>query len=178
MMGFVQHAGGQEYFSSASDFARLYLGAIEPQYQKSIWHDVAYYKDSTELYTGRISYHGVVYDQVKLRYDLLKQRVVVLSPVGNVLCLPEQEHIDWFEMDGRRYVHDPEDNSRYASLLCDGSTNGIRLYHSVWKFEGRERTYGGQKYLKTLYAQEQYTLITPDGAKHPGKQYRHTRHPR
>ena len=166
MMAVVQHIGAQEYFSSASDFARLYVGAIEPQYPKTLWHDIPYYKGKLDLYKGRISYHGVVYDDVQLRFDQLKQCVVVLPPGESVFCLPEQEFVDWFEMDGHRYVHDPEDSSRYASLLSDGSSNGICLYHSVWKIFGRERTFGGNKYLKTLNTEEHYTLITSDGEMH------------
>ena len=119
LMMVVQYVGAQGYFPSASDYARLYVGAIEPQYMPSAWHDFPYYKGNTDLYDGRICYYGVVYDHVQLRYDQLEQRVVVLSPVGNVFCIPEQKHIDWFEMDGRRYVHDPEDGSRYAALLSD-----------------------------------------------------------
>ena len=164
IMAVVQKIGAQEYFSAASDFARLYVGAVEPQYSKSLWHDIPYYKGNTNMYKGRISYYGVVYDDVQLRFDQLKQCVVVLSPVERVVCLPEQEYVDWFEMDGHRYVHDPEDSSRYASLLCDGSSNGLRLYHSIWKIYGRERSFGGKKYLKTLEAEEQYMLMASDGA--------------
>ena len=166
MMAVVQHVGAQEYFSSASDFARLYVGPVEPQYPKSLWHDMPYYKGNTNMYKGRISYHGVVYEDVKLRFDQYMQRVVVLPPGERVLCMPEQEFIDWFEMDGNKYVRDPEDGSRFASLLSDGSSNGIRLYHSVWKTDGRERTFGGTKYLKTLNTEEFYTLITSDGVMH------------
>ena len=137
--------GAQEYFSSASDFARLYVGMVEPQYSKSSWHDVPYYKSSTDLYKGRVSYYGVVYDNVLLRFDQFMQRVVVLSPIGNYYCLPEQEYIDWFEMDGHKYVHAPEDGSRYAALLSDGSTNGISLYHCVWKAYSGERNMGEGK---------------------------------
>ena len=162
-MAAIQHVGAQDYFSSASDFARLYVGVVEPQYQKSLWHDVPYYKDNTNLYKGRICYYGVVYDDVQLRFDLLKQCVVVLPPVERVFCIPDQEHIDWFEMDGHRYVRDPEDSLRFAALLCDGSKNGIRLYHSVWKTFDREITLDGKKYLKTLIVEEQYSLQTPDG---------------
>ena len=165
MMVFIQHAGAQDYFSSASDFARLYVGTIEPQYPKSLWHDVPYYKDNTDLYQGRISYYGVVYDHVQLRFDQFMQRVVVLSPVGNYLCLPEKDHVDWFEMDGHLYVRDPEDNTRYAYVLSDGSTNGVQLYHSVWKINSGDKTFGG-KYRKTLATLEHYTLVTPDGAMH------------
>ena len=165
-MAVVQYAGAQEYFRSASDYARLYVGPIEPQYQVSLWHDIPYYKGNTNVYQGRISYHGVVYDQVQLRFDLLEQRVAVLSPVKGVFCLPEQAYIDWFEMDGRRYVHDPEDSTRYASLLSDGDKNGVRLYHSVWKTYTGENTLEGKKLLKKLSTKELYTAITPDGEAH------------
>ena len=167
MMTVIQPIGAQDYFASASDFARLYVGAVEPQYQLSLWYDIPYYKGNANMYQGRVSYYGVVYDNVQLRYDQLEQRVVVLSPVGNVFCLPEQEHIDWFEIDGHRYVHDPEDSARYAAILCDGSTNGIRLYHSEWKvYSGEKILFGEKKYLKTLSTEEHYTLITSDGEKH------------
>ena len=166
MMAVMQQIGAQDHSPSASDFARLYVGAVEPQYETWLWHDIPYYKGDTRMYDGRICYHGVVYDHVQLRYDQLKQRVVVLSPVEKVVCLPEQAYVDWFEMDGHRYVHDPEDGSRYAYLLCDGSANGIRLYHCEWKVYDGERISGREKYQKVLSTEEQYTLITPDGGKH------------
>ncbi len=167
MMAVVQNIGAQEIVSSASDYARLYVGPLEPQYYQSwLWHDCPYYKGNTNTYPGRISYYGVVYDNVQLRLDQYKQRVAVLAPGSNLLCLPEQEYVDWFEMDGHRYVHDPEDSTRYAYLLSDGSTNGIRLYHSVWKINSGDRNVGVKKYVKTLSTQEHYTLITPDGEMH------------
>ncbi len=172
MMAVVQYAGAQDYFRSASDYARLYVGPIEPQYQVSLWHDIPYYKGNTNVYQGRICYHGVVYDEVQLRFDQLEQRVAVLTPVKGVFCLPEQAYIDWFEMDGRRYVHDPEDGSRFAALLCDGSGNGVRLYHSVWKVYSGENSFGGKKYVKVLSTNEYYSLQTADGAIHHVKNAR------
>jgi hypothetical protein len=166
MTAVMQNVGAQEYFSSASEYARLYVGAVEPQYQIWLWHDIPYYKGDINMYKGRVSYFGVVYDNVQLRFDQLKQRLVVLSPVGNIFCMPEQDYIDWFEMDGHRYVHDPEDSLRFASLLCDGSTNGIRLYHHLWKVYSGENTFGEKKPLKILSTKEHYTLITPDGEMH------------
>ena len=166
MMSVIQHVGAQEHHASASDFDRLYVGAVEPQYQLLLWHDIPYYKDNTDLYAGRVSYHGVVYDDVQLRFDQLMQRIAVLTPVGNYLCLPEKKYIDWFEMDGHRYVQDPEDSTRYANLLCDGSTNGIPFYHSVWKIDNGDMYFGTRKLLRTLRTLEHYTLITPDGEMH------------
>ena len=159
----VQNTEAQEYFSSASDFARLYVGEVEPQYQMWTWKDSPFYKDDQEMYKGRISYHGVVYNNVQLRFDLYKQRVAVLSPESNILCLPEQRYIDWFEMDGHRYVHDPEDSLRYAYVLSDGSQNGVQLYCSIWKIFSGEKDFGEKTLLKTLDQKEHYLLVTPDG---------------
>ena len=165
MMLFVQDVGAQEKVSS-SNYARLYVGVVEPQYQLLTWRHIPYYKDNPDSYVGRISYHGVVYDNVRLRYDQLRQRVAVLAPVALYYCLPEKEYIDWFEMDDHRYVHDPEDSTRFASLLCDGSTNGVRLYHSIWKVRHGEDAFGGKIPLKILKTFQHYTLITPDGEMH------------
>ena len=165
-MSVILHVGAQEHISLASDYARLYVGALEPQYLLRLWHDIPYYHDKPDFYSGRVSYYGVVYDDVKLRFDQLAQRVAVLSPGSNFLCLPEQKYIDWFEMDGHRYVHDPEDSTRYAVLLCDGSTNGIRFYHSEWKIDNGDMYFGTGKLLKILRTYEHYTLITPDGEMH------------
>ena len=166
MTALVQNVGSQEYSSPASDFARLYVGAVEPQYETWLWHDSPYYGDNAGTFAGRISYHGVVYDGVRLRFDLLRQRVVVLSPVGNVFCLPEQTHVDWFEMDGHKFVHDPEDAARYSCILSEGSANGIRLYRHLWKDYDGERVFGGNRYQKVLSTSEHFTLVTPDGGKH------------
>jgi len=166
MMAVVQNVGAQENLSlsSASNYARLYVGAVEPQYQTELWYDNPYYKDNTNVYNGRISYHGVVYDDVLLRFDQLKQRVVVLSPGGLVFCVPDQEHVDWFEMDGHRFVHDPADGSRYVSQLCNGRTNGIRLYYSEWKDLNGYKIVAGEKgAVMTLRTEKFYTLMMPDG---------------
>ena len=90
MIKVVQGVVAQDNSPSTSNFARLYVGQVEQPYQMSLWHDIPYYNGSTNTYKGRICYYGVVYDNVQLRYDQLKQYVVVLSPVGNVYCLPEQ----------------------------------------------------------------------------------------
>ena len=166
MMAIVQSIGAQEH----SNYARLYVGAVEPQYQSWLWYDNPYYKDNTNVYNGRISYYGVVYDDVLLRFDQFRQRVVVLSPGGLVFCVPDQESVDWFEMDGHRYVHNPKDSLQYASLLCDGSTNGIRLYYNEWKVnDGYKKVVGENRSVMTLRTQNYYSLMTPDGMMHPVK---------
>ena len=49
MMAVIQQVGAQ------GNYARLYVGAVESQYQTWLWYDNPYYKDNTNLYNGRIS---------------------------------------------------------------------------------------------------------------------------
>ena len=37
MLFFMQNVGAQNYAPSTSDFARLYVGQVEPQYQIALW---------------------------------------------------------------------------------------------------------------------------------------------
>ena len=166
LLSVPQPAVAQEHLTPTTDLARLYAGVVEPPYEAWQWHDIPYYNDDTRFLEGRISYHGIVYNHVLLRFDLLKQQVVVLSPVGHVTCLPEQSFVDWFEMDGRHYVHDPEHPSGYSYVLSDGSQNGVRLYHHVRKVYDGEQLFNREKYQKVLSTKDHYTLVTPDGTYH------------
>ena len=173
-MAIVQYTRGQVQIASPSNFARLYVGVIEPQYSTWLWHDLPYYRGDINFYPGRVSYYGVVYDNVQLRFDQLEQRIVVLTPVGNAICVPEKEHVEWFEMDGHRYVPDPEDSTRYAALISDGSKNGVKLYYSQWKtYDGEKLVSGERRYQKTLATDDHYALVTPDGKAHHVKRAKH-----
>lgn len=67
----IQNLTAQDYLDVAGDHARLYVGRVEPQYQLTAWRDNPYYGDNLDVHMGRISYYGVVYDNVRLRYDML-----------------------------------------------------------------------------------------------------------
>ena len=56
MISAILHVGAQEHISFASDYARLYVGALEPQYQLRLWHDIPYYHEKPDFYSGRVSY--------------------------------------------------------------------------------------------------------------------------
>ncbi len=158
----IQNLTAQDYLDVAGDHARLYVGRVEPQYQLTAWRDNPYYGDNLDVHMGRICYHGVVYDNVRLRYDMLTQNVIVQAPTTNIFCIPEQQFVDWFELDGYRYVHDPSNENRYAAVILDGSKNGVRLYHSMWK-EYKGEIPVERKFLKILSNYDQYTIVNADG---------------
>jgi hypothetical protein len=63
-------------------------------------------------------------------------------------------------------VHDPENPADYSYVLHDGSRNGVRLYHHVWKVYDGEQVFNREKYQKVLSTKDHYTLVTPDGTYH------------
>ena len=68
---FVQHGGAQEKVATSS-YARLYVGAIEPQYQLWMWHDVPYYKDNWGIIKCSI-------DRVRSGKDIYKGDLMVFK---------------------------------------------------------------------------------------------------
>lgn len=162
----------QDYFNYAKDYARLYVGNVEAQYPMQKYKDSPYYNNDARTYTGKISYYGVEYDNVQLRYDMLKQNVSVVTPTTNIYCLPIQEHIDWFEIEGMRYISITGTSmsasgipARYAALLCDGTKNGFRLYHPQWKVISGEVA-ENRVYRKMLSSKDAFFLVFPDGTSH------------
>lgn len=160
----VHEIVAQEHIASASSHSRLYSGAIEPEYDARFWADNPYYGDVTSPFKGSICYHGEVYDNVSLRYDLLNQTVCVQSPVSNAYVITEARYVDWFEIDGYRFVHEPGDSTFYAAELCDGSKNGVRLYLRLWKILDSD-VIENMKAFRTVLSKSRYIVVGPDGQK-------------
>ena len=163
LLGLAISAKAQD--AVCDDYSRLCVGHIEDQYLLSLYQDIPYYGDNTDFHKGDVSYHGVVYKDVMLRYDMLKQLLIVCTPKQNSIVEPDQQYIDWFTLDGHKYVRDINDSTAYAAELLNGTTNGIRLLHTTVKRVNGETIVNGH-YRYTLSLSEAYTLIKPDGTCH------------
>ena len=156
---FICHSVAQDEYSP------LFVGKIEKQYQQSRYHDNPYFGDKYDVIKGDISYNGIVYKNVPMRYDMLKQQVIVSSPTNNQLVVPEQQRVDWFTMYDQRYVHAAEDSTLYAAQLLDGSTNGLILQQISGKHVSGELIEGSH-YSYTLSTSEHFSLRMLDGTVH------------
>ena len=103
----AQTTGGdasRQYFDAAGDNAALYRGkALTTTFQSSEWLSHPYWDDE-EFHEGEVSFRGVVYPHVKLRYDVVSHLVEVLTPRRGFVVLPDQDKVDYFTMDGFRFV--------------------------------------------------------------------------
>jgi len=92
------------YMSAVSNHAVLFSGnRQQPLKVHTLNHQ--YFKDE-DFVTGRLSYGGVVYPEVWLRWDLYKDELMILSPVNYSIVL-QNDHIDFAELHGYRifYLH-------------------------------------------------------------------------
>lgn len=91
------------YLSSAGDYAALYQGSIEPQFAYTSWNCHPYWSDD-QFHIGNISYNGVLYQSVPIRYNIYDNRLSVLSPGAKIPIVPKPESIDYLEIEGDLYV--------------------------------------------------------------------------
>ena len=92
------------YMNAVSNHAALFSGN-EQQPLKLQLTNHQYFK--TENYvSGRLSYNGVVYPEVWLRWDLYRDELILMSPVRYSIVL-KSEYIDFAEIHGYRifYLH-------------------------------------------------------------------------
>jgi len=157
--------GGYEKGVAQDDFSPLFVGKMEKQYQQTIYKDIPYLGDNYTPVKGDISYDGITYKDVEMRYDLLKQQVVVSSPQKKLLVVPIQHRVDWFMIDGTRYVHSAADSTSYAAEILDGSINGLLLQKMSAKIINVDIVTDGHA-MKTLKKTEKFILRTLDGGIH------------
>lgn len=93
----------ESYLSKAGDHSLLFQGRIEPPFNFSQWASQPFWEDK-EIHEGSISFNGIYYPHVSIRYDVYNNLVSVISPVRGIAVVPDQSLIDYFIIDGIRHV--------------------------------------------------------------------------
>jgi len=90
------------YMNTVSNHAALFSGnRQQPHTVRTLNHP--YFQDD-DFVSGRLSYGGVVYPEVWLRWDLYRDELMVLSPVNYIIVL-QSEHVDFAEIHGYRFFY-------------------------------------------------------------------------
>jgi len=92
------------YMNAVSNHATLFSGnSQQPLTLQLINHQ--YFK-TQDFVNGRLSYNGVVYPDVWLRWDLYRDELIILSPVNYFIAL-KSAYVDFAEIHGYRifYLH-------------------------------------------------------------------------
>ncbi len=145
----------EQYLQAAGDHAALYQGRIEPGFALQAWKNHPYW-DSKEFTNGAISYEGVLYPHVGLRYDIYRNWVAVQTPVRGLAIVPDQNKIDYFVIEGKRFVLI---DGCFHRILHEG--NHVALAHRRIKSRTSDVIVGNHT-LHDLYVIEDYFLLSPN----------------
>lgn len=147
------------YLGAAGDHAALYHGQIEPAFVQAAWTTHPYLDDE-EFRMGDVCYDGNVYYAVPMRYNILDNQLAVVTPVGKLAVMPDQDKIRWFDLDGSHYVRV---NGWFMQALYQGATASLLLQ--------KQKAFAGdivseRHYYHHMTLEERYYLLLADGTLH------------
>jgi len=122
-----------DYMEAVSRYAVLFSGNRQQPLTVST-RNHQYFKEETYT-TGRLSYHGIVYPGISLRWDLYRDELVLFSPSNFNLVL-SNEHLGFAEMYGYHIFYFHSDGLKgcppagYYILLYSGE-NLLLLEKSI-----------------------------------------------
>lgn len=166
-VSYAQQADMQLYQQAAGDFAALYQGRLEDEIVQRIWADTPYL-DTAEFRKGTICFNGVEYQDVPIRYNAQDKLVVVMSPGRNAKVVPDQTRIQWFTLDGRRFVPNPATGGFSREVYAG---QHVSLLYYLYKYEGVHEVRMG-KVLGT-FAENHHFYLQHDGVQTVVSSLRH-----
>lgn len=101
--GLAQQEAIDKYLNTAGDNAFIYNGELEDIYGSSIYLNRPYL-DSDEYFPGKIEYDHRTYGNLKLRFNLFKEQLVVLSPQYRIGMNLDMRKISEFTIGSRTFV--------------------------------------------------------------------------
>ena len=107
----------------------LYRG--HQAYTYNIHYNGSYWWSSAEFKTGDVRYSGKLYYDVALNVDAARQELVVRNVVGQGGKVLAREFVEWFSLDGRRFLNlqllfGRQAPSGYWEVIYDGKTQFLR----------------------------------------------------
>ena len=135
-----------EYLAYVSKHAVIFSG-VEQQSLPYVTRNHSYFNKQT-FQSGRLSYNGVIYPEVLLRWDLYKDELIIFSPVISSLIL-KKENVDYIEIYGYHIFPLDTDSlpgcpaAGYYSLLHSGNCMVIERKNATlqWNDEDGLRNY-------------------------------------
>lgn len=101
---FAQVSKPTNYFNQVGEYSSIYSGEIESPYSFVRYNNFPYYR-GVDYATGEISFKGHLYPELKIRLDLYKEAVVVLTPDKQFAKIVPLELINYLKIYNRKFVN-------------------------------------------------------------------------
>lgn len=104
-MGQTRQELESRYVSVMGDYARLYIGKVEVPYDTQLYKTLPYFYEDGSFHVGAVGTEELVYPEVALRFDVYLNQLVVESPHSHVRVVPRKENVQFFTLEGQRFVN-------------------------------------------------------------------------
>ncbi|MCQ2227005.1 MAG: TonB-dependent receptor plug domain-containing protein [Bacteroidales bacterium] len=145
-----------KYMNSAGDYSALYQGRLEPMFPRTMWTTHPYWSDS-DVHEGEVCYEGRVYKNVKLRYNIFENILVVVSLQDQLSIVPDASKVSYFTMDGKRFI-----NTGDGYLCVEQEGNCVSLMHDRRK-SGDGYVIMNRTSVHNMKISDTYYLMYADG---------------
>ena len=135
----IEHAAA-DYMATVSQYAALYTGKRPPPLTLTIRNN-RYFKDE-KFVNGRLSFGGIVYPDVLLRWDLYRDDLFILTPSNNDIAL-KSDNVDFAVIHGY-YILDWHSNNMTG---CPATGYYILLYWGEYLLLEKPTVYTTNFYL-------------------------------
>jgi len=122
----AQDSPVENYFQQVGDYADIYNGRLETAYNTLQYKDLPYYK-SVDYTDATIIYKNTVYPGQKVRLDLYKEQLILLSPGKRYGIILNPQHV------GKVYMYD-----KTFVWLVPPKESGLRDGYYIQLWEGKE----------------------------------------
>jgi hypothetical protein len=93
------------YLSGMGNHARLYIGKVEVPYERQFYKTLPYLYEDGSFHVGAVGTEELVYPEVTLRFDVYLNQLVVESPHSHIKVVPTKENVQFFTLEGQRFVN-------------------------------------------------------------------------
>ena len=120
----AQQAVFDEFRKAAGDYAALYSGKAEENYNQQKYLNHPYW-NTDEFREGAVCYGTWLYSDLQLRYDTYKKSLIVVTPEKRITLQVDMRKVDYFVIEGQKFV--PQGDC-FAALLYDSPQMCLTQY--------------------------------------------------
>ncbi|WP_303208231.1 hypothetical protein [Bacteroides oleiciplenus] len=114
----------EEFKKKAGDYAALYTNKVEVGYSPYFYINHPYW-DTDEFQKGAVCYNGLLYTDIKLRYDTYKKQLIVITPEKRILLQVDMRKVDYFIIGEKKFM--PHKDT-YSALLYNSPQMRLTQY--------------------------------------------------
>jgi hypothetical protein len=118
----------QQYHRFIGNEAPLYNGRQYAEYESRI-HEGHPFFQARDFHQASILYDGILYENIPLKFDLVKKNIVIQAPSGGFNVIVLEDKVSYFEVQGHKFIRLTKDSAGrkllstgFYDLLYDGKS--------------------------------------------------------